>query len=252
MPHLETNELQLLRRNTQNGEYKFPKLTGVPYLRFLARMHRNLKPEWYLEVGTNRGRSLEKALGNSIAVDPNFLVSSDVIAGKNQVHFHQMTSDDFFDGEYAKKLCDSVDFAFLDGLHLFEFLLRDFMATEKISGVDSIIAMHDCIPMTHIAAERHWDKKATRAWTGDVWKVVPILRKYRPDLTIEVLDCPPSGLTVVTNLDPKNDTLDRHYDEIMNDFMELSLKEYGEARLVDELNIADSRAFPGNRFVGGK
>lgn len=249
MPRLGMSDLQVFRKDPSQGDYKFPKLSGVPYLRFLARMHRNLQPEWYLEVGTNTGRSLQKAIGNSIAVDPDFIVSSDVIAGKNQVHFYQMTSDDFFAGQYTKKLCDSIDFAFLDGLHLFEFLLRDFMATEKLSGTDSVIAMHDCIPMTHIAAERHWDQKATGAWTGDVWKLVPILKKYRPDLTIDVIDCPPSGLTVVTNLDPKNDALDRHYDEIMKDFMDLSLEEYGEEKLITELEILDSRSSPANRFV---
>ncbi len=231
--------------------YEFPKLSGVPYIRFLARMHRHLQPNWYLEVGTNTGRSLQKATGNAIAVDPDFKVSANVIGTRKQTHFYQMTSDAFYDGKYAKAHCDSIDFAFLDGLHLFEFLLRDFIGTEKLSTTDGVIAMHDCIPMTYVAAKRNWDTKATNAWTGDVWKLVPILKKYRPDLTIDVLDCPPSGLTIVTNLDPKNDTLERHYDEIISDFTELSLTDYGEEKLINELNIVNSRAYPANRFVGG-
>ena len=113
--------------------FEFPKLTGVPYIRFLARMHRHMQPDWYLEVGTNTGTSLQKATGNAIAVDPDFKVSTNVIGAKSQVHFYQMTSDDFFKGRYASKLCRTIDFAFLDGLHLFEFLLRDFIGTEKLS-----------------------------------------------------------------------------------------------------------------------
>jgi len=214
-------------------------------------MHRHLQPNWYLEVGTNTGSSLRKATGNAIAVDPAFKISANVIGTKNQVHFYQMTSDAFYEGKYAKVHCNSIDFASLDGLHLFESLLRDFIGTEKLSTTDGVIGMHDCIPMTYIAAKRNWDMKATKAWTGDVWKLIPILKKYRPDLTIDVLDCPPSGLTIVSNLDPDNDILERHYDEIITDFTELSLRDYGEEKLFAELNIVNSRVYPANRFVGG-
>jgi len=232
-------------------DYQFPTLKGVPYLRYLARMHRHLLPNWYLEVGTNTGRSLARATCNSIAVDPNFIISSDVIGSKPAVHFFQSTSDDFFSADHTKRLCDKIDLAFLDGLHLFEFLLRDFMGTEKLCDTDSVIAMHDCIPMSYIAAERHWDTKATKSWTGDVWKVVPILKKYRPDLKVEVLDCPPSGLTIVTNLDPENDVLDKHYDEIIAEFMDETLSSYGEDRLIGELDIINSQTWPANRHIGG-
>lgn len=230
---------------------EFPKLSGVPYLRFLARTHRHLTPEWYLEIGTNTGKSLGKAIGNAIAVDPNFLVSNNVIGTKGQVHFCQMASDEFFEKKIADKLCNAIDFAFLDGLHLFEFLLRDFIGTERLSKPSSVIAMHDCIPMTYDAADRHWDRKVTLDWTGDVWKLVPIIKRYRPDLTVDVLDCPPSGLTVVTNLDPNNNVLENHYDEIVSEFMDISLQEYGVGKLIAELDIADSRSFPVNRFVDG-
>lgn len=229
-----------------SASYVFPKLSGVPYIEFLAQMHKHLQPNWYLEVGTNTGTSLGKAIGNAIAVDPDFKISTDVIGAKTQVQFYQMTSDVFFDGKYARNHCDSVGFAFLDGMHLFEFLLRDFINTEKLSTPNGVIAMHDCIPLTYIAAERHWDTKATTAWTGDVWKLVPILKKYRPDLTIDVLDCPPSGLTVVTNLDPENDSLERHYDEIVAEYTELRIKDYGEEKLTEELDITDSRTYTAN------
>ncbi len=31
-------------------------------------------------------------------------------------------------------------------------------------------------------------------WTGDVWKLIPILQRYRPDLQLTLFDAPPSGL----------------------------------------------------------
>ena len=233
-------------------DYHFPELKGVPYLRYLTRMHRFLKPEWYLEIGTNTGRSLKLALGNAIAVDPKFLVSSNVIGSKPSVHFFQTTSDEFFEAGHAERLCPQIDMAFLDGLHLFEYLLRDFIGTEKLCGEGSVVVLHDCVPMTYLAAEREWDTSKTKAWTGDVWKLVPVLKKYRSDLTIEVLDCPPSGLTIITNLDPGNDTLQSNYEKIVAEYSDLTLRQYGEQKLVDELEIQDSRVWPSNRHVGEK
>ena len=40
-------------------------------------------------------------------------------------------------------------------------------------------------------------------WSGDVWKVVVWLRRHRPDLRITTLDVAPTGLAVVTGLDPR-------------------------------------------------
>ncbi len=229
----------------------FPSLTGIRYLNFLGRVHAHMKPEMYLEIGTNTGKSLARAPGDSIAIDPEFKVDSNVIGAKRALHMFQMTSDDFFDEKHADKIGKKVDFAFLDGLHLFEFLLRDFMGTEKLCTTKSVIAMHDCVPINHIAADRHWDHAKTRSWTGDVWKLVPILKEYRPDLKVEVIDCPPSGLTFVTNLDPNNDVLAEKYDEIIERYMDMSLEDFGEEELVKELDIQDSREWPANRFIGG-
>jgi hypothetical protein len=51
------------------------------------------------------------------------------------------------------------------------------------------------------------------AWAGDTWKAIWILQRYRPDLSIFAFDAPPSGLIVVTHLDPKSSELKQRYEE---------------------------------------
>jgi hypothetical protein len=119
--------------------------------------------------------------------------------------------------------------AFLDGLHLFEFLLRDFMNTERVCDRNSLILLDDCLPITIEMAERDYrpaerrDKETAVWWTGDVWKLLPILREYRPDLRIVPVDVNPTGSIVVSNLDPESTRLSECYPEILRRYLEVEL-----------------------------
>lgn len=208
-----------------------PPADGLQYLRFMEKMHAHLTPEWYLEIGTAQGASLKLASCNAIAIDPRFQIKPDNMGGRPQTHLFETTSDDFFATGIAQKLAPSIDMAFLDGMHLFEYLLRDFINAEKLCRPDSVIVLHDLVPPSYIAAARDWDRKRTKLWTGDVWKVGVILKEYRPDLTLRVANCRPTGLGIVTSLDPHNTTLEQHYDEIVARFMDLELDDYGTEKL---------------------
>ena len=98
-------------------------------------------------------------------------------------------------------------------MHVFEYLLRDFMNTEKHARRNSVVFIHDCMPLRMDMAARR--PIAGRGWAGDVWKIVPVLRKYRPDLKFHLLDCPPTGLVMVTNLDPSSRALEQNYYDII-------------------------------------
>lgn len=215
----------------------YPPLAGANYLVGLRALHAAVQPETYFEIGSFTGHSLILSKCRTVAVDPDFKLTAGSIAGKKELHLFGMTSDDFFAEGHLGKVFSSLDMAFLDGMHLFEFLLRDFMNTEKHCTKDSVVIMHDCIPMNPAASERHWNKEVTMAWTGDVWKLVPILKKYRPDLDVSVLDYPPSGLTVVQNLDPNSTILDEHYDEIVKDFMDETIDSFGKDKLYELLDV---------------
>jgi hypothetical protein len=109
-------------------------------------------------------------------------------------------------------------------MHWFEFLLRDFINTERHCARDSVVFMHDCLPPGFYMTVRDaGDPLRAKSpfkdwWTGDVWRVLPVIQKYRPDLVVTLLDCAPTGLVVITNLDPANTTLSDNYNAIMSQF----------------------------------
>jgi hypothetical protein len=72
-----------------------------------------------------------------------------------------------------------------------------------------------------------------------VWKLIPILQEYRPDLRIEVLDCAPTGLVVVSNLDPRNKALPKAYDQILRRYTDLTLADYGVERFYASFTYID-------------
>jgi hypothetical protein len=116
-----------------------------------------------------------------------------------------MTSDQFFERETCDRVFGrAVDLSFIDGLHVFQQVLRDFIAVERWSAPSSTIVLHDCLPVTRIAARV---QRETHFWVGDTWKVLECLLDYRPDLDIALVPTAPSGLAVVRRLDPRSTVL---------------------------------------------
>jgi hypothetical protein len=128
-----------------------------------------------------------------------------------------MTSDDFFAKCDVREVLGSrdLDLAFIDGMHLFEYVVRDFANVERCATPDTVVVLHDCLPIDAPSAARD---RTTALWTGDVWKAVLVLRRYRPDLRLTVIDAPPSGLVIVRGLDPAS--------TVLNDSVESILEEY--------------------------
>jgi hypothetical protein len=226
----------------------FVAATGLDYRAFLDALHQQLRFDWYLEVGSQTGRSLAKSRSPSIAVDPQFRIKYDVAANKPQLHLFQQTSDDFFAAGHLKALKAKPGFSFLDGMHLFEYLLRDFIHAEANSTHASVIALHDCCPFSHAMTTRNIDRLPRGPWTGDVWKLIPILQEYRPDLTIQVLDCAPTGLVLVSGLNPKSRTLKAAYDRILDQYRDLTLAEFGVDRFYQSFAYVDAVALANDGF----
>lgn len=205
-------------------------LAGDLYMTVLGRFHEFLSPRNYFEIGTQTGATLALARCASVSVDPNYVLSTDVLGSKPSCFLFQTTSDDFFRRhDLTALLGGPVELAFLDGMHLFEFLLRDFINTERHCRPNSVILLHDCLPLDHWMAQRIYDATVRARsrykgwWTGDVWKMVPLLRKHRPDLEITVLDAPPTGLVAITNLDPRSTVLADRYAALLREFGGLPL-----------------------------
>jgi hypothetical protein len=195
------------------------------YLEFLKLLQVELRPRVYVEIGIRRGDSLALATVGSAAygIDPNPQVRFPLVEG---AQVFAVTSDEFFEGVQtgATHLSGPVDLAFIDGLHHFEVALRDFMNVERLAHAGSVIVMHDCLPSDAETSTR--EETVNQFWTGDVWKASACLREYRPDLRITTVDVPPSGLAIVTGLDPTSDVLASRYSEIVAKYMPMGWDDY--------------------------
>jgi len=212
-----------------------PDLQGERYYTTLARLHAALAPTTYFEIGTRGGASLTHARCASVAVDPQFAFKDVAcVLNKPSCALFQLTSDDFFAKHSLTSLFGKpVDIAFLDGMHKSEFLLRDFMNTEKHCHRNSVVILHDCIPTEIPMTGREGIEGSAAAphrrnwWTGDVWRTLWALKRFRPDLSIVALDARPTGLVLITNLNPTSTRLDEHYASITFAMLETTLAQIG-------------------------
>jgi hypothetical protein len=181
----------------------------------LAALHAKLRPRTYLEIGVNDGRSLSLSRVPSVAIDPAFKVTSELSA---DVHLARTTSDEFF--ARADPLAHfrgvPVDLAFIDGMHLSEFALRDFMNVERFTTPTSVVVLDDMLPrnVDEAARDRH-----TKDWTGDVFKVPQALRRLRRDLVVLDVATRPTGTTVVLLPDRCSRVLLQHYDTLVTEMV---------------------------------
>jgi hypothetical protein len=181
---------------------------------FLTGLHGHLQPRSYLEIGINTGKGLARSRTRTIGVDPSYAIKTEVACDLQLV---RATSDDFFARADAMAwfAAGVVDLAFIDGMHLFEYALRDFMNTERASTPAGVVVLDDMLPRSHAEAAR---TRHTVSWAGDVYKVALVLERYRPDLVVVPLDTAPTGLVLVAGLDPTNTVLTDHYDEIVAEY----------------------------------
>ena len=144
------------------------------YLIFVENFNKKIKYDWesyprrfdiinkiikkkeyasYLEIGCFKDETFNKInIKKKIGVDP--------ISGGNL----RMTSDLFFLENKNK-----FDIIFIDGLHVYEQVIKDIFNSIKILNPDGIILIHDCLP------RKLWYQTPTRmsdTWNGDVWKAI--------------------------------------------------------------------------------
>jgi hypothetical protein len=197
-------QLQSIWDGTLGDEAEEARRGARAYLEVLGEIHRFLQPQRYLEIGIRFGHSLCLATCEAVGVDP----APDLKVKLNpRTIAVTETSDDFFARDNGK-----FDLIFIDGMHLFENVLRDFIHAEAIANLDGLIVIDDVLPNHPLQANR---RRQTQTWTGDVWKIVPVLRTWRPDLKLTLLDTYPTGLLCVSGLNPENRSLPAAYPEIL-------------------------------------
>ena len=198
------------------------------YMEVLKRFHRWLRPTHYLEIGVESGASLALAESPTVClgVDPEPQIQFEFSA---PTRIFEKTSDAFFaDHDLAEELgCKTVDLAFVDGLHHFDAALRDFINIERYSTPATVVLFHDGIPLDEATTAR---ERKTTFWSGDTWKIIPLLKKYRPDLKIFTIPAPPTGLTVVMGLNSGSGVLAEKLDAIVDEYLALDYGYLGDAK----------------------
>lgn len=201
------------------------EMSGNDYYHWLQRFHQWIQPTSYVEIGIGGGRSLALAGPETLAIgiDPyqGTWERLNYVCPHGPATLFPLTSDDFFARNDLRKVIgqETFDLAFIDGLHLFEQALKDFINLERYASKESVVLIHDCLPIVPIVAER---ERCTRFWTGDVWRIIPCLKAFRPDLKIVTIPTKASGLGMVTNLDATSTVLAENYDEIVRYYLSLN------------------------------
>jgi hypothetical protein len=176
---------------------------GPPYRELLRRVHDTLRPRTYLEIGVEHGTTLALAVHSQqvVGVDPVPRAPTRELPAVARL-FHT-TSDEFFARHSRQDVfgAQPVELAFIDGMHWFEYALRDFCNVERWCTPGATVILHDCLPVMPVAAER---ERRTGFWVGDTWKALECLLRERPDLMISIVPCYPSGLVVIRKLNPRS------------------------------------------------
>jgi hypothetical protein len=211
-------------------------MPGDSYKTLLRHLHEQLRPKTYLEIGVQNGDSLALARPETktVGIDPAPAIRVRVTP---QATVYPLTSDEFFKRYdlFAELGSPTLDLAFIDGLHEFKQVLKDFINIERYSCPRTVVLVHDCLPVARLVAA---PVRATIFWCGDVWKIVPCLLKHRPDLNVRVVAARPSGLAIVTQLDPNSTLLQDRFEEIAAEYrnQELSYEYLDSVELSRRLN----------------
>lgn len=206
------------------------------YLDALRELHEILQPHLYVEIGVRKGTSLGLCQGRAVGIDP--APHPDLQLRNPEARFFRCTSDDFFFFQGKDAFPERAQMAFIDGMHLSEFVLRDFMNVERCMSLDGVIVIDDVLPNHPIQAQR---ERSSKIWTGDVWRFAERLEQLRPKLKLTWLDTDPSGLLIISRLDPADTTLWENYNKIAGRL------EVERSRVPPDHLIKRSRALPPTR-----
>ena len=161
-----------------------PKISGsVTRLRSIAQV---IGAQRYLEIGVHLGLTFHALdLPRMDGVDPDFLFDPADHARDGRRYF-SVTSDAFFAGP---PVGGPYDLIFLDGLHVFTQTFRDFCASQAMAHGGTVWLIDDtgpndifsAIPDQDLALElRTAHGLTSRAWNGDVFKIVFALHDFFP------------------------------------------------------------------------
>lgn len=91
----------------------------------------------------------------------------------------------------------------------------------------AVIFVHDCYPLNAKTATR---EQRTAFWSGDVWRLVMLLKKYRPDLRLHTIGTPPTGLAAISGLNPQSRLVPDNLSELVAEGLAIDFSTLAECK----------------------
>lgn len=110
------------------------------------------------------------------------------------------------------------------------------------------IILHDCLPWNFAATRRlnpqgEGFEPVTGGWAGDAWKLLALVQEQRPDIQVTLLDCPPTGLALLSALNPASETLWAGYGRLVERLVGALSSEDAFRGWLSRQRVVDSRAW---------
>lgn len=203
--------------------------------------------EDYLEIGVQYGFTLSSVnISNKTGVDPQLKFNPRFAPG---VALHTTTSDLFFSTLSQEARFDLV---FIDGLHTFKQVTRDFINSLAHLRPGGVIVIDDVVPNNEekalpnreksLPTQSSLDGEGDREWFGDVWKLpVAIKELYGASLVVHTLGFGPCGQSVVYQADPLGN---------LPPIRESDFEQFGDLRFKDYFPEQGTVMLPG--YSGGE
>ena len=181
----------------------------------------------YLEIGVYMGDTFHPIdLPYKDAVDPSFKFDISLIANE-QIRLFEMTSNQFFSSNLPKRHYDIV---FLDGMHVFAQIFRDFSSALTLSHSRTVFLIDDTIPcdvysslpnhQQAVKERKRANPAGNDAWHGDVFKIILAIHDFFPTLTFATIMNSGNPQTIVWHEPRKN------FIPLIDDFEKISRANY--------------------------
>jgi hypothetical protein len=197
-------------RNKQIFKWSDIKLTRTQVVDALIRQN---KFRSYLEIGCQNDINFSAInIPHKIGVDP-------ALGGT-----YRMTSDAFFAQNVEK-----FDLIFIDGMHTFEQVYKDFFNAYNVLNAGGVILFHDMLPTSW---EQEMVPRMSRGWNGTVWKIAYELKRLLDNQFAIIVADQGLGIVFKNNEKPKLTPSDEDYVRAQNATYNDFLKDYTSFNLV--------------------
>jgi hypothetical protein len=192
----------------------------MDHVEFLVMMKRIFRPETYIEIGVAAGVTLfsDPIPDFVIGIDPNpqwTAAIAERISACRGLLMMRSTSDEAFAALASQNILGQrrLDFAFVDGMHHCEVVLRDIANCARFSQHGALIFVHDVFPANEHQASR---QIVEGSWMGDVYKVVPLIWRFLGWVpTLLIKDILPSGMFILRVTGDLHNAIFSQYDALV-------------------------------------